>query len=118
MSLKKPNDVATFYTELAEVSLTNALLYIRLLDDAPDNSELERHRRQLKAKLPGSGYNSLIDLLSAESDYTANIKLLLPQAARRNKVAVLTKSVISVSGGEKLMLFSKLSVAMEWLKGE
>ncbi|MFN8711629.1 MAG: hypothetical protein ACK5Z2_02170 [Bacteroidota bacterium] len=116
MSLKKSGDIATFCTEIAEVSLTNSLLYIRLLDGDPDLNELERHRRKLKAMLPARGYHSLIDLQYAESGICDKIELLLPHAKSNSKIAVLTKEVIQIPNRANIMLFRNLRGAREWLK--
>ncbi|MGL5891264.1 MAG: hypothetical protein ACRC3B_15350 [Bacteroidia bacterium] len=116
MPLKKPNDIATFYTEVAEVSLTNSLLYIRLLADELDDNVLERHRRKLREKLPSQGFYLLIDLEHSELSFTDKIMLLLPSVKKCKKVAVLTKKGFEMAGGSNIMKFSSLNQALGWLK--
>lgn len=116
MPFNKSIDIATFYTELAEVSLTNSLLYIRLLDSEPDSNELERHRRKLTAMIPARAYPSLIDLRDTEFDLSNRLALLLPHTKSGTKIAVLTNRALEIPKGINMLIFYDLVRALEWLK--
>lgn len=112
----KPSDIATFYTEVAEVSLTNSLLYIKLLSDELDDDVIERHRRRLMQKLPIVSYDILVDLQHTTLSSLDRVRLLLPCVNKSNKVAVLANSDIEVVERFNILIFSNFNDALRSLR--
>lgn len=114
MPLKKLSDIATFYTELAEVSLTNSLLLISLLDEQPSEEELERHRRMLSERLPKHGFNLVLDLRYAQFRLPLVVSTLLPENTDVDKIAVVINSQDKITCDENVVVFNELDDALSW----
>ncbi|MCU0435883.1 MAG: hypothetical protein MUC87_20670 [Bacteroidia bacterium] len=117
MTNNKSKDIATFYTEISEVSLTNEVLFIRLLDEEPDESVILRHNRILQQKLSGMKFSVLIDLRDLGRVNAEKLNMLSSfVSGLRLKIALLGKQNSEFSGKGKIPVFECENAALNWLR--
>lgn len=92
MRNQNSKDIPTFYTEIAEVSITGGILVIRILDERPDEEAINRHCRILSAKLKGSKFPVIVDMRYLDSsDILWLDKMLQFEGVGKRKIVILTK---------------------------
>jgi hypothetical protein len=89
-------DIPTFYTDIAEVSLTGGILVVRILDEAPDEDAIGRHNRILTARLKGVEFSVILDVRYLEyTDHIVIEDILRYEVVEKLKVVILARCTTS-----------------------
>lgn len=110
-------DIPTFYTEIAEVSLTGGILVIRILDERPDEEAIERHIRVMSAKLKGSKFPVIVDIRYVDEPESAILNELLRfERAGKRKVVILARSSVCAGNFAPARVFESEQEAVTLLR--